>query len=693
MTFAILVSCGGGGNNDGTKPKKTTTETPVASEGIRLDNTALIIAVGQTQKLTAYNIETNTETLTVLWSSSDTAVATVDTKGNVTGAADGTATITASTIDGTYKASCTVTVSSVVSGVTLDQSAIELSVGTSFTLTATVLPEGISNNGVTWFSSVESVATVSSQGVVTAVGNGVTSIAAKTVDGEYTAFCTVTVTTPVKGITLSDTEMSLQKGVTGRLTYTITPIDASDKSARWSSSDESVAAVTQDGLVTGVGAGSATIKVETANGISAECTVTVSSPVTGVTVNPSSLRLSAGSSELLSAIISPTDADNQEVRWSTSNASIASVGELTGLVTANAPGTATITVTTVDGLFSATCEVTVYRPIASMTFANSNYEMKINTTLKLVLNKLPADASNEKITYVSSDTSIATVDANGTVTGLAHGTVTITATSEYGVEATCSVYVIDPAMLKVAVESVTILNGEYISLREGESFVLNVSVLPENATIKEYKITISDESVIRIGEDGKIIAVSSGIANITVTSIDDATKSDTIVVSVTALSEEEIQKAIDDYNREVAAEDKRHTDEIARLENEFKKNTEQYNKDLEALNKEIEALEAERSVKNELLNEAIRKLQEATNAGNMELVEQYTAEVASLSSDITKINSDINSKNTSKDIITGALSKIQEQNSAEKAIEDNKHNANISDIRDRYEYILKYIED
>ncbi|MDR0509068.1 MAG: Ig-like domain-containing protein, partial [Candidatus Methanoplasma sp.] len=128
-------------------------------------------------------------------------------------------------------------------------------------------------------SDDESVATVSSSGLVTAVGAGTASITVKTTDGGYIATCIVTVVSfevPVDGVTIDETEMHLTIGSTGQITETVSPANATDKSVAWSSDDESVATVSSSGLVTAVGAGTAAIFVWTNDGDYIEiCFVTV----------------------------------------------------------------------------------------------------------------------------------------------------------------------------------------------------------------------------------------------------------------------------------------------------------------------------------------------------------------------------------------------------------------------------------
>ena len=175
----------------------TVTPATVAVESVSLDKTSLSLVVGDTETITATVNPDNASNKTVNWSSSSTAVATVDANGNITAVAVGTAVIIASTVDGGKTAFCTVTVTASaavpVQSVSLNKTELSLNVGESVTLTATVLPENADNKAVTWSSSDAAVATVDSNGKVSAVAAGSAVITVKTTDGEKTATCTVTV--------------------------------------------------------------------------------------------------------------------------------------------------------------------------------------------------------------------------------------------------------------------------------------------------------------------------------------------------------------------------------------------------------------------------------------------------------------------------------------------------------------------
>jgi uncharacterized protein YjdB len=252
-----------------------------------------------------------------------------------------------------------------VSGVTLNKTSITLNEGQSERLTATVTPANATNKLVAWSSSNASVATVDGNGNVTGVKAGSAVITVKTADGGKMATCQVTVkavTVPVTGVTLNKTSITLNEGQSERLTATVTPANATNKAVTWSSSNASVATVDGNGNVTGVKAGSVVITVKTADGNkTATCQVTVKAvtvPVSGVTLNKTSITLNEGQSESLTATVTPANATNKAVTWSSSNASVATV-DGNGKVIAVKAGSTVITVKTADGNKTATCQVTV----------------------------------------------------------------------------------------------------------------------------------------------------------------------------------------------------------------------------------------------------------------------------------------------------------------------------------------------
>ena len=255
-----------------------------------------------------------------------------------------------------------------VTGVALDKTSINLTVNETLTLKATLAPKNATDKRLTWKSDNTAVAAVDANGKVTAVATGTATITVTTQDGALTATCAVTVkeaVIAVTGVTLNKTSLSLTVGGSEALTASILPNNATDRGLNWNSDNTAVATVDAKGLVTAVSAGTATITVITADGgKKATCAVTVNNPyvaVTEVALNKTSLELELGKSEPLTATVFPDNATNKNVSWSSSDNAVAMVDEK-GNVKTVAAGTATITVTTVDGKKTATCNVSVTDP-------------------------------------------------------------------------------------------------------------------------------------------------------------------------------------------------------------------------------------------------------------------------------------------------------------------------------------------
>ena len=416
---------------------------------VTLNQTTLTLEKGETETLTATVTPQNASNKNVTWSSSNNEVATV-ADGTVTAVGAGEATITVTTEDGGKTATCKVTVNAPqtvpVTGVTLDETKLALEVGGSKTLTKTVTPTNATNQNVTWESDNTQVATVDEHGQVTAVSAGTATITVKTEDGDKTAECKVTVNAPqavpVTGVTLDKAELTLKEGSTGTLEAKVEPSDATNKTVTWESNKTNVATVEQDGTVKAVGAGEATIKVTAQDGSGqyAECKVTVSAPtkpVTNVTLTPNTLTLEKGETGTLEAKVEPSDASKKDVTWSSNNETVATVDN-NGKVTAKADGTATITVTTVDGNHQATCTVTVTPKtvLVSSIQVQGTASLYVGNTAKLTATVTPTTATNPAVTWSSNNQEVATVGADGTVTAKTAGKATITATAKTAGKAT-----------------------------------------------------------------------------------------------------------------------------------------------------------------------------------------------------------------------------------------------------------------
>jgi uncharacterized protein YjdB/type II secretory pathway pseudopilin PulG len=505
-------------------PTKTMTLTitiiPRSVTGVTVNPTSVTINKGSTVALTATVLPVVANNRNVTWSSSDPSVATVNSVGLVSGVAGGNATITVTTEDGGFTATCDVTVNVPCTGVTLIPSSVTISKGSTYTLMWTVAPSDVSNANVTWSSSNTSIATISG-GVITAVAKGTATITVRTVDGGFTSTCAVTVNVACTGVTLNQSSITVNKGSTYTLIATVLPADVSNASVTWSSSNTSIATV-NNGVVTAVAKGAATITVRTVDGgYTATCAVTVNVPCTGVTLAPSSVTFNKGSTYTLMWTVAPADASNTNVTWSSSNTSIATVNN--GVVTGVAKGTATITVRTVDGGFTATSTMTVNVPCTGVTLNQSSITINRGSTYTLIATVLPADVSNASVTWSSSNTGIATVN-NGVVTAVAKGSATITVrTVDGGFTANCTVTVNVPC-------TGVNLTPATITINKNTTTTLTATVSPADASNISVTWSSSNTGIATVN-NGVVTAVAKGTATITVRTVDGGF-TDTCVVTV-----------------------------------------------------------------------------------------------------------------------------------------------------------------
>ncbi len=443
LCISLSLACGFaacGGEED--------TGIPVASVGF--NKNVLELEVGETYKLNATVLPSNATDKTLIWSSSDSDVASVS-DGLITAKKEGEAEITAKS--GNKQAVCTVTVTPEtavtvpVTSVTLNQSVYTLAIGASYTLIPTVLPANATDRQVKWSSSNEKTVTVSDRGVIQAIAEGTSTIKAEA--GGKSATCAVTVEktiVAVTEVTLDRTSLSLKVNETFTLSATVAPENATDKAVKWTTSNSGVVRVS-NGTVTAVGEGTAKITAA-AGGKSASCTVTVEKeeteiiPVESVTLNRNSLELGLNEAFTLSATVTPENATDKAVKWTTSDSDVVRVSN--GTVTAVGEGTAKITAAA--GGKSASCTVIVknaepeFIPVESVTLNRESLELKVDETFTLTALIAPSDATETEITWNSDNTSVATV-ADGIVTAVGVGTANITATAG-GVTAVCEIGVI-----------------------------------------------------------------------------------------------------------------------------------------------------------------------------------------------------------------------------------------------------------
>ena len=495
--------------------------------GISLDKEELSLIEEDTICLTATIVPVNATDKTVFWASSDTSIVKVSQDGEVSATSDGKAVVSVTTNDGGKTAVCEVTVfvPVKVTGISLNKTKTKLNTGESETLVATVIPENATNKKVIWSSDNPDIVSVDEKGTLTAKSVGTTYILAKTEDGNKYAACTVIVNPiSVTGVSVKPSTTILV-GDSEKLEAVITPENASNKNVFWTSDNPTVAYVNKDGNVSGVKPGSATITVTTEDGgRKAYCAVTVEPVrVTGVTLEEST-TIDDGTSKKLTPKIIPENATNKEVTWSSDNSETVSV-DAGGAIIAKKVGTATVTVKTVDGGKTASCKVTVKPVSVTGVSVKESTSIFSGSTETLTATISPSNATNKKVTWSSDNTSVATVDQNGKVTGKSVGSARITVTTEDGHKsASCAVTV-----QRVAVTGISLKPSTSIAL--GNTEILVATVLPENATDKSVKWQSDNPGIASVDGSGKITAKAIGMATITATTVDGG-KTASCVVTV-----------------------------------------------------------------------------------------------------------------------------------------------------------------
>ena len=443
------------------------------------------------------------------WSSSNTAVATVDGNGNIIAVAMGETDITVTANDGSgVSATCKVTVvpTPVESVSVTANGSTTLKPGQTLQLDATVLPENATDKTVVWTSSDVTVATVTNAGLVTAVSVGNASI--KATAGDKSACVEITVE-PIRAesLILFHTDIDLKVGEEYTLSPVITPENTTDKTLVWWSDDESIASVDSNGTVHANAIGNTVVRVSTTDGteLKAEARIYVHpTPISKIIIDydgPTTLKV--GETAKLSAKVLPENATNKNIKWLVMSPAILNISE-DGLVTAVGVGTSWA------GAFADNeseypydiVEFTVVEtPVDRIDFEQEYISIRTGEQAQINAIVYPETATNKSLTWESKDSNIAVVDNNGIVTGIAPGQVDIDALAADGSGVFNTIRVI---VSEISVESITISANGSTNLKDGETLQLTATVLPENATDKSVRWTSNAEYRATVDENGLV---------------------------------------------------------------------------------------------------------------------------------------------------------------------------------------------
>ncbi len=353
---------------------------------------------------------------------------------------------------------------------------------------------------------------------------------------------TTTTEIQVTSVTLNKEELLLNVKESNTLKATISPSNATNKTITWSSSDKTIATVSSSGKVTAKKAGTVTITAKSNNGKTATCNVKVEAPsttidVTSISLNKTQLTLEAYKSQTLEVTVTPSNATNKTITWSSSDTTVATVDD-DGLVTGVGIGTATITAKSSNNK-TATCSVTITKAsgtpgieepdpptpgeevlVTNIKLNKKKLKLKVGDTSTISATISPSNATNRDLTWESSDEDIVTI-SNNEVTAVSAGTATITVTSSNGVSASCEVEVKGPDLKEeVVLEEISDITLSKTELTMYTGNVDTIQAIISPSFVKDIKLTwkSNNPNVVVVNNYGSVRAVGKGFARITVSS-------------------------------------------------------------------------------------------------------------------------------------------------------------------------------
>lgn len=496
--------------------------------GITTDVTNLSMIKGDTYTVKTTYLPEDASDTRMTWKSHDAKVATVNSSGVITAVGAGTTSITVSAVlpqsdDNHTIATATihVTVRERLVSIAFGSKAEYIAVGGSKTVDLRFTPSENVNKNVTYSSSDTSIFTVTQEGVITGVKEGIAVLSCVAEDlGQSGAITCMVYVTPQEvsatDFSITPSEDTVYIGSTIQLTPVFTPEDTTIRDVTWTSSDEAKATVDADGVVSGIAEGTTVITAtykDTTNDNkvwTSTCIVTVEkAPIyaTGFEVSPTTQNIICGDEFTITPKFTPEDTTNQTVIYQSLDETIVTVNT-SGVVTGVGPGDAIVQCTSVDGGFNATVAVHVDKAV-DFKLSPQKRDLAIGQsfTPKKVIK--PANAK-KTATWKSSNTKIATVNSAGKVTAKKKGTCTITCTlTKYRQSATCKVKV-GKLYSKVR------LNKHNIRIGLNQSYRLKATVKTNAAKTPKLKWKSSNSRILKVSSGGKITAKRVGIARVTV---------------------------------------------------------------------------------------------------------------------------------------------------------------------------------
>ncbi|MCR5520595.1 MAG: Ig-like domain-containing protein [Lachnospiraceae bacterium] len=490
-----------------------------AVSGITLKSSTDYVMIGENLTISA-DVTPKLSKSTLTWTCSDESIASIAEKSDlsmtITGVKEGTIVITALNKDNGIVASKVIKVVKKLAALTLSEHEVTLPQTQKFyQLYAVCTPALPENQKLTWKSSNTKVVDIdkSTEGKILLKNPGTAVITVVSENG-LTDQCTFVVTQGIKDIKLDATDITIYVGEKQRITYTITPDNASNLKLKWNVLDSKVCSVDSSGYVTGKNAGTTVITVESTDGtgIFKMITVHVLQSATSIKLDIVSITMNVGEHYLLEVALTPVTSSDVLVFEST-NTKVATVSK-TGKITAKAKGSCVVFVRTSGGL-STYCTVEVIQQVTGVSLNLNEATVYVGEKMTLEATVSPKNVTDDSLKWESNNTKIATVDKNGTVTGVKGGTTLIRVITEDGdFMAYCILTVI---------ENVTVINlQEEAEVGVGRKLKLEATVVNEGATNKKLEWSTADSGICKVNEKGVLTGVKVGKTVITASATDDS---------------------------------------------------------------------------------------------------------------------------------------------------------------------------
>lgn len=524
--------------------------------GVELDDSDVILKINEKYRLNVTVLPDNAANKKLIWKSTNEKVARVDSNGLVTAVGSGNCTITAQSDDSGIFDSCDIMVYQPVTDIRFSEDSYQLVetdrlyFGDAKSNLFTITPNTASAYTLTWKSDNPAVATIDEKGTCVGIKEGrtyITVTCVNTLTGEtLKTQCVVNVTARITGISLNSRSKTIYKGKTFALQATVAPKGVNGYKIIWTSSDDSVAQVTDKGVVTGKKRGTAVITatIEENENIAATCIVTVREKVTGITITGSSHYINKGKMRTLKANVRPATANNKSVQWWSGNKKILTVNQSGRVKAVGKYGQSTyIYCKAKDGSGkTAKYKLRIVRPVTKVSVSPSRITLLEGETAQLKATIAPRNATVRSLTWTSSNPEVATVDEDGEITAVGEGTCKIYATSTDGNKKRGSCKVI----VKRGVAATAIrMNSSSLTMLSGQSRTLSARIIPSNST-ETYRWYSSDSSVATVSKKGVVTARGQGNAEIYAISTLSGVES-TCTVTVLALNAGSI--VLEQYDR------------------------------------------------------------------------------------------------------------------------------------------------